>query len=71
MSKVLNDLTNAATCMSEEIFMEKSNYVLIETLDFMYNHGYIRNEENIEFFAKTMAPKAALKRVFGAYKNRD
>ena len=69
--KLRPDLVNGATCMSEELFMEKSNYVLIETLDFMYNHSYIRNEENIEFFAKTMAPKATLKRVFGAYKKRN
>ena len=58
-------------CLEKDRFMNTSNYILIEAMDHMEKHWLVQNEHNFAILSKTMAPKVALKRVFGAYKKRD
>lgn len=65
------DLVSRGMCLEKDRFMNTSNYILIEAMDHMEKHWLVQNEHNFTILSKTMAPKVALKRVFGAYKKRD
>jgi hypothetical protein len=61
----------ASSCVSKEKFMITSNYVLIEAMDYIFKHQWIRSSENVEHLSKILVPKVTLKKMFGAYKKRD
>jgi hypothetical protein len=56
------------SCVSKEKFMITSNYVLIEAMDYIFKHEWIRNSESVEYLSKILVPKVTLKKMFGAYK---
>lgn len=60
------DLARCIICVSQEDFMRLDNYTLIEFFDSGYIVDYDYN--NFNNITKLMAPKAAIKRLFGAYK---
>lgn len=65
------DLVRRATFISKEKFMKIKNHILIEALEHMEKKCILRTDHNIELLAKTMAPKATLKKAFGAYNKRN
>lgn len=58
-------------CVSKEMFMKTSNYVLIEAMDYMDKHYLKNTKHNIELLSRTMIPRCTLKRVLGVYKKTD
>lgn len=60
------DLARNVVCISERTFMETDTFTLIEVCDYISN-TYV-GDTDLNLLAKVMKPKAAIKRVLGAYK---